>query len=48
MTAPDKLYEEILLETSPNRLAGRIASIYAEAWWSLRRSRTSVKRSAKN
>jgi F-type H+-transporting ATPase subunit delta len=27
----EKLYEEILLETSPNRLAARIASIYAEA-----------------
>lgn len=27
----EKRYEEILLETSPNQLAGRIGSIYAEA-----------------
>jgi F-type H+-transporting ATPase subunit delta len=27
----EKLYEEILLETSPNRLAARIATVYAEA-----------------
>jgi F-type H+-transporting ATPase subunit delta len=31
MARVEKLYEEILLETSPNRLAGRIASIYAES-----------------
>jgi len=31
LTRIEKLYEEILLETSPNRLAARIASIYAES-----------------
>jgi len=31
MSRVEKLYEEILLETSPNRLAARIAAIYAEA-----------------
>ncbi len=31
MARVEKLYEEILLETSPNRLAARIATIYAEA-----------------
>lgn len=31
MERVEKLYEEIILETSPNRLAARIATVYAEA-----------------
>jgi F-type H+-transporting ATPase subunit delta len=31
MARAEKLYEEILLETSPNRLAARVATLYAEA-----------------
>ena len=31
MARVEKLYEEILLETSPNRLAARVATVYAES-----------------
>ena len=35
----EKLYEEILLETSPNRLAARVAAIYAESLLSVANAR---------